>query len=70
MTVTTPDDYNLTNNTNPIQGKIEVATKGTLTIRKIGINDADITFTDNSLIIPGIWNHILIKFDTTNMTVS
>lgn len=52
-----------------MQGKIELVATNALTLRKVGPANADVTF-EASTPSTELWTHYLIKFDTTNMTIS
>jgi len=56
LTITTPADYALTNNLDPVAGKLELKNDGGLILRKIGPSGADVTFA-NFPIIYETWNH-------------
>ena len=62
-------DYEKTSNSDPVQGKIELVSTNVLTVYKVGPDNADVTF-EASTTSTKIWNHYLIKFDTTSMTIS
>lgn len=52
-----------------MQGKIQFKPDNSLVIHKVGLNDADVTITGVSRVYQ-VWSNYLIKFDTTNMTIS
>jgi len=56
LTITTPSDYAITSNTEPVAGKLELNNGGSLILRKIGPSGADVTFSAFTITYE-TWNH-------------
>jgi len=56
LSLTTPADYAIISNADPVEGKLELKNDGSLILRKIGLSGADVTFSAFTVTYD-TWNH-------------